>query len=64
MMFPQFPAGLLLVLLGGLMVAAPFMSRPMPPAVELRAERALVLVCAAIIFIYLSTIIASVVGAP
>lgn len=62
MMFPQFPAGLLLVLLGGLVVAVPFMSRPMPPAVELRVQRGLVVVCGAIIFIYLAVLVQGVVA--
>lgn len=58
---PLFPAGLLLVLLGGLVLAMPFAARPVPPAVGLRLQRALVWLCAGILLAYAVTVVATVV---
>lgn len=49
---PEFPAGVILLLTGGLIIALPFVSRPMTAAVEARWSVAIKTVSAGIIFTY------------
>lgn len=51
----QIPAGIILALMGGLIVAIPFATRPMSALAEARWSKGLLSVCALIIAIYAAT---------
>lgn len=61
-MSPEFPAGVILLLMGVLICAIPFTTRPMTPAGEARWNVALLVVSGGIIFTYAAVYVAAVVS--
>lgn len=61
-MEPQFPAGVILLLMGGLIMAFPFVSRPMTAAVAARWNVAIATVSGGILFTSAAVFIAALIS--